>query len=82
MDKRSLAVYTHRRFAPVFPTKPLPPHRPVLSPCRSFGIYYHKKDHEINMHIFENFDQACQIVAEVWVHEPNNAYTIVDEGDK
>ncbi len=43
-------------------------------------IYYHNKDHEINMHIFENFDQACQIVAEVWVHELGNVYTIVDEG--
>ena len=45
-------------------------------------IYFHNKDHEMNMHTFESFDQACLIVAETWAFEPNNAYTIIDEGER
>ncbi len=44
-------------------------------------IYFHNKEHDENEHRYGNFDQACQIVAETWAFEPNNVYTIVDEGD-
>ena len=45
-------------------------------------IYYHNKDHEVKLHIYDDgFEEVCNIVAEVWVHEPNNAYTIVDNRD-
>lgn len=50
-------------------------------------IYYHSKGyaidnvHEIREHKFEKIEDAIQVVAEIWVDEPNNAYTIIDEGD-
>ena len=43
--------------------------------------YYHNKEHIVTEHTFQDFEKACQIVAEVWIHEPNNVYTIVDEGE-
>ncbi len=44
--------------------------------------YYHKKEHIVTEHTFQDFEKACQIVAEVWGFEPGNVYTIVDEGEK
>ena len=40
--------------------------------------YYYEKHHEINEHVFDSFERACQVVAEVWLYSPNNVYTIVD----
>lgn len=43
-------------------------------------IYFHNKDYEIREHKFEKFEDACNVVADIWNSEPNNVYTIIDEG--
>ena len=45
-------------------------------------IYYHGKDHLIQWHVFGRFEDACDVVAEVWAYEPNNVYTIIDDREK
>ena len=44
--------------------------------------YFHDKDHIITVHEYQYLETAISIVAEVWAHEPNNVYTIIDDTEK